>query len=231
MHWLERWLLPPTSVLSRKAGVDCDLCAQEIAVLPRVGKLCPQCAAPTLDGLACGSCEHHPPSFDRTQVAFYFQEPITQLIYDLKYHQQMSHARLLAELFWQERQDELRASEVEALLPVPIHPLRRRHRGYNQAQLIAEELSKLAGIPVLHKALVRVKNTETQTHLDGQQRHLNLKGAFVIKEATLDNVRRVAIVDDVVTSGATMQALAKLIKARSSVEFIAAWAIARTKPV
>lgn len=231
MHWLESWLLPATSVLSGKEGDNCDLTMEEIAALPRLKKTCPQCAMPSLDGLLCGSCQHHPPDFDQTQVGFYFQEPITQLIYDLKYHQQMSHARLLSELFWLESEHSLIAQKVEALIPVPIHPLRRRERGYNQALLIAEELSKLSGIPVLKNTLQRVKYTESQTHLDALQRQNNLKGAFSLERDALDSLSRIAIVDDVVTTGATMNALASLIKAQSSIDFVSAWAIARTKPL
>ncbi|CAN8140028.1 competence protein ComFC [uncultured Thiomicrorhabdus sp.] len=231
MHWLERWLIPPTSVLSQQAGNFCDLTEHEIAALPRIKNFCPQCAEFSLDGNLCGSCLHHPPAFDQTQVAFSFQEPVTRLIHELKYHQQMSHARLLAELFWHEQQQGLLAAEIEALLPVPIHPWRRRQRGYNQAQLLADELGRFLGVPVLDKALLRVKHTESQTHLDSNQRHQNLRGAFAVQTERLSSLKRIAIVDDVITTGATMQALAKQVKKHSAVEFVAAWAIAKTKSV
>ncbi|BBP44807.1 amidophosphoribosyltransferase [Thiosulfatimonas sediminis] len=229
MHWLERWLIAPQSVLSNAPADDLDLTAEEIRALSRPYAICPRCAEASFDGNLCGTCLHQPPAFQQATVAFYFHEPITRLIYDLKYHRQASHARLLAELFLAEVGETLRQQQVQALVPVPIHPLRRRQRGYNQALLLAQALSRGLQIPVLDKGLRRVKNTVAQTHLDAKQRHNNLQGAFAIVDGAFDGLQRIALVDDVMTTGATMQQIAVLLAEHSTLEFIAAWAIAKTE--
>jgi len=173
----------------------------------------------------CGACLIQPPAFCRTQVGFYFEGALSELVYGLKYHQKPEYARLLAEM----TVEYFDFSGVEALVPVPLHPFRRRDRGYNQAELIAKELGKLLDIPVLTKGLQRIKDTSSQTHLTAKQRRKNLVSAFEVKGDVFESFSHIALVDDVITTGATMQRLALTLKRKTHIKQIEAWAIAKTK--
>ena len=225
MKMLEKWLLPPTCVITHESTELYDLSERALNSLTKPEEVCPRCCEPSVNAEMCGACITKPPSFDRTQVGYYFAEPLSQLIYDLKYHQQSANARLLAEVV----AEYFDTANIEALVPVPIHPLRRRTRGYNQAELIARALGKLLEIPVLSLDLKRVKDTPSQTHLTAKQRHQNLTKAFQMEANGSDKLNRIALIDDVITTGATMQALAKLIRTKTGVNHIEAWAIAKTK--
>ncbi|VAW49867.1 Competence protein F homolog, phosphoribosyltransferase domain; protein YhgH required for utilization of DNA as sole source of carbon and energy, partial [hydrothermal vent metagenome] len=173
----------------------------------------------------CGACLTQPPAFCRTQVGFYFEGALSELVYGLKYHQKPEYARLLAEM----TVEYFDLSGVEALVPVPLHPLRRRDRGYNQAELIAKELGKLLAIPVISNGVQRIKNTPSQTHLTAKQRHENLGRAFEVERECFESLSHIALVDDVITTGATMQRLAEMLQRKTDVKQIEAWAIAKTK--
>jgi len=225
MKALEKWLLPPTCVVSRQLAERFDLSESILQTLEKPKEVCPICCEPSREGTVCGACITQPPAFDRTQVGFYFADPLSQLVYDLKYHQKAANARLLAEMV----AEEFDALGVQALLPVPTHPLRRRKRGFNQAELIANELGCLLKIPVLTKCLKRVKDTPSQTHLTAKQRHQNLTKAFQVNVEYFDRLSHIALVDDVITTGATMQTVAHDIKRHTQVDQVQAWAIAKTK--
>lgn len=225
MHWLEQWIMPPRCVLSGEVGAGVDLSAAHIATLQRPQKVCPQCCEHSPDGKICGACLTSPPDYDLTQVGFYFQPPLVELVHQLKYGQEISHARLLTDLAI----EYFINNEIEALIAVPIHNHRRRERGFNQAELIAKQMAKSMRIPLLKNAVMRIKATPSQTGLSKVKRQANLNSAFAVDKAKLDGYRRVALIDDVITTGATMQALAKVIKKHSAVDYIEAWAIAKTE--
>jgi len=225
MHWLENWLIPPKCVLTNERAVALDLLAEIIAGLKRPEHVCPQCCEPSSDGELCGACLTRPPSFDRTQVGFYFEKEMVELIHALKYQKQVAYARLLAEMMV----EYIDFDGVELLLPVPIHPLRWRERGFNQAELIAKSLGHELGLPVATDVLNRYKSTLSQTGLTASRRLNNLKGAFSVDAERLQGATKVALVDDVITTGATMSALASSIKKRVENIQIEAWAVAKTK--
>ncbi|GKT13060.1 MAG: hypothetical protein ISEC1_P2057 [Thiomicrorhabdus sp.] len=225
MKAIEKWLLPPTCVVSKQSAEQFDLSDSVLQDLSSPFSVCPQCCELSLEGDLCGACLTKPPAFDRTQVGFYFEEPLSKLIYDLKYHQQVAYARLLSEMVI----EQFDIAGVQALVPIPTHPLRRRERGYNQADLIAKALGKLLELPVISHAIKRIKHTESQTHLSAKQRHQNLTKAFQIETECFAKLTHIALVDDVITTGATMQKVAELIKKQTQVEHLQAWAIAKTK--
>lgn len=225
MHYLEKWLLPPRCVLTGEVADITDLSSHVIQSLKRPIQVCPVCCEPSFLGDLCGACLTQPPAFSRTQVGFYFEEPLDKLIYDFKYHQKSSYGRLLAELLV----GSLQLDNVEALVAIPTHPLRRRTRGYNQAELLAEALGKLLNLPVIKRALIRIKHTPSQTHLTSLQRQQNLKNAFQVKPERLAGLSHIALVDDVITTGATMQQVAELIHKNTSIKTCQAWSVAKTK--
>jgi|ACQI01.1.fsa_nt_gi ComF family protein len=225
MHWLENWLLPAKCVLSDTPGDGLDLSFETIEALKKPEKVCPQCCEFSEDSSLCGPCIATPPAYDRTQVGFYFEGDLLPLIHGLKYQNRVAYARLLAELLAPKLQNQ----KVEALIAVPLHIKRWRERGYNQAELIAESLAKELGLPVLKNSVERVKPTPSQTGLSKKLRQHNLAGAFRVNTTELEGYQSIALVDDVITTSSTMNALAKQIKKSSNINYIEAWAIAKTQ--
>ncbi len=229
MHILEKWLLPPKCVLTGLPAEQFDLSPVLYEALKRPEEVCPICCEPSLKEAGqlgvCGVCITSPPAFCRTQAVFYFEGVMSQLVYGLKYYQKLAYARLLAEMSYQY----FDITGVQALVPVPLHPLRRRDRGYNQAELLAKELGRLLSIPVIIEGVERIKDTPSQTHLTAKQRRKNLVNAFEVKKEVFEPFSHVALVDDVITTGATMQLLASCLQRKSSLKQIQAWAIAKTQ--
>lgn len=228
MHWLEKWLLPSRCVIRDKPSEQLDLSSELVASWPVPESVCSCCCEPCSEasaGSVCGTCLLNPPAFDRTQVGFYFDAELVALLHAFKYGHQMAYGRILADLL----SSRLEASNIDALVAVPIHPLRRRERGFNQAEQIAMPLAKALRIPLIRGAVKRVKNTPSQTHLNKSQRQRNLKRAFAVEAERFSGVRRIALIDDVITTGATMQQLAQAIKADTGIDYVESWAVAKTK--
>lgn len=226
MHWLEKWIMPPTCVITGQASEHLDISQRLVEEWELPVHVCPCCCEPSSLGVLCGACLADPPAFDRTQAGFYFDKELVDLVHGLKYQQQLAYSRILADVL----ADRLKAESVEALLAVPLHLKRRRGRGYNQAELIAQVLSKRLQIPLLPShAVQRIKDTPSQTHLDARQRRRNLKDAFQVDSRCFEGLQQIALVDDVITTGATMQQLAKSIKAHTEIKLIQAWSICKTK--
>lgn len=225
MHWLESWLLPAECVLTHQASEGRDLSDGLVAEWSVPIEVCPQCCEPSKNSKLCGACLVSPPAFSRTQVGFYFDKELTDLVHGLKYSNKPHYARIVGELL-AERVD---ASGVEALVAVPLFATRYRERGYNQAQLIAETLSKELDLPLINQAVFRIKDTPTQTHLTAKQRRQNLKKAFSVDNAQLLELKHIALIDDVMTTGATMQSLAQSILNQTDIETVQAWSVAKTK--
>lgn len=199
--------------------------------LPRNHQHCHRCALPlafeTRGPLTCGECLKQPPPFDLTIAPWRYQFPVDRMIARYKYQGQKAFARpLLAAMAEHvacclEARPELRP---ELIIPTPIHHKRLRKRGFNQADEIAEAINQRTGIP-WNSALVRkTRHTEAQRTLDRQQRLRNLRHAF---ETTGPIPERIALVDDVMTTGATTRVLAALLKAQGATQ-VQVWALART---
>ncbi|WP_028487409.1 ComF family protein [Thiomicrorhabdus chilensis] len=226
MHWLEKWIMPPTCVITGRASEYLDLSQPLVEGWQVPLNVCPCCCEPSSLGLLCGACLTDPPAFDRTQAGFYFDKELVDLVHGLKYQRQLAYGRILADVL----AERLQTESVEALLAVPLYAKRRRNRGYNQAELIAQALSKKLQIPLLPAhAVQRIKDTPSQTHLDAQQRRRNLKGAFLVDNGSFEGLNQIALIDDVITTGATMQQLAKSIKTNTQIKTIQAWAVCKTK--
>lgn len=183
---------------------------------------CPQCALPTPGGEVCGTCLKHPPAFDHTLAVFAYAFPLDTLVQQCKYAGATSLTAFFAEHMAQRVSSE---TTLDYLLPMPLHPARLAHRGFNQAAEIARRLSPRVGIPWLPDACQRVRNTPSQAGLDLKTRQRNLRGAFA---CNLDlNGKRVALIDDVMTSGSSLNELARAVRKAGAAE-IQAWVLART---
>ena len=176
---------------------------------------------PALDGQLCGQCLKHPPPFNRTEAAFTYQFPLDRLVLALKYGHQLAIVSLLADALC------VRVAEhalPDLLVPMPLHPNRLRERGFNQAHEIARRMAQRLRLPVLQNAATRVIDTAPQASLPLKQRRKNLRGAFACDSCVAG--KRVAIVDDVMTSGSTLAALADALLKAGAVE-VQCWVVAR----
>jgi ComF family protein len=209
------------------ADADMDLCASCRRHLPWLEQACRCCANPLAArtvSLLCGRCLLKPPHFDRSYCAFVYREPVSWLLQGLKYHRRLSGIPVASRLLL----DHLR-SRVEfwpqLILPIPLHPARLRQRGFNQALEIARPLARALRIPLSVRLCGRERNTPQQSELPATRRAANVHNAFRMYEPL--PVKHVAIVDDIVTTGATANELARLLK-RNGAETVQVWAVART---
>lgn len=166
---------------------------------------------------ACSRCERHPPYFHSARSAAHFSDPVRTLLLDFKYHKAIWLCRDLADLLEACVRSHYRPSDYEAVVPVPLHTKRRRERGYNQSDLLAIELARRLKTPCFTDALIRTRDTGTQTLLDAGQRRSNMAGAFRMSDRCGDLLaeRKVLLVDDVMTTGATVgEAARALLKGR-----------------
>jgi len=205
----------------------CDDCRLD---LPWTGNACPQCGLPATSSGHCGRCLLHPPAFDRCIVPLQYQFPLPSLIARFKQRRRLSYGAALAQLLATHLQQTLPVIELpELIVPVPLHWWRRARRGFNQAELIADDCGRALGITVDTRLLRRRYATPSQQSLGRQQRQRNLQAAFDITPQRRNGVmpRHVALVDDVVTTMSTCDALARLLK-QHGVARVDVWAIART---
>jgi len=187
----------------------CHSCRQQLPqIMP---PLCPRCGRPQSNGILCSSCVAWRAEIDGIRSPFRFDGLIRQAIHQLKYRNLRALAASLAQLL----QDYLVANPVpgEVLVPVPLHHKRLRERGYNQAGLLARELGKLISLPVVDDCLIRQKHALPQARtLSVSERQSNVAGAFTCRNLRLQD-KQVLLVDDVSTSGATLDACAGALKA------------------
>lgn len=203
-------------------GLCCAACDAE---LPRLAEPhCPVCALPTLAGEVCGQCLKHPPAFDHTVAAFRYEFPLDKLIQALKFRERLVLVNYLADAVVQRVH-----TKPDRLVALPLHPVRLRERGFNQSLLLARRISRRLGIPLLADACERVRNTPPQSLLPWKERDKNMRQAFVCKSDADVRGRHVAIVDDVMTTGASIGELARALKQAGASE-VSAWVVARTLP-
>jgi ComF family protein len=226
---LSRLIWPPTCVLCGGAGVDRDLCNGCRDDLRRNAPACTVCANPLPSPLAtlCGICVRKRPRFDAAYVPFAYEYPLDHLVQGLKYRGHGAAGRVLGDLLgeaiistWATRATPL----PELLVPVPLGAQRYRDRGYNQATEIAIRVAKLTGVELCTDLIARVRETPEQAGLRSKERRRNLRGAFELSRAL--PVRSIAILDDVMTTGSTMNELARVLK-RAGARRVEVWAVAR----
>jgi len=217
-------LFPPLCVLCRCAINDGYWCAGCRRDLKSVPVQCPRCAAPVeVAGIPCGACQTSPPAFDSTLAACRYMAPVAQLIHGLKYQGRLTQVPALAQLLVDTAAG--LTDPPEALVPVPLHSRRLRHRGFNQALELAKVIGQELGIPVLAEAAIRSRHTPAQAELAASKRKRNVHGAFAIRPGTR-LPPNLAVVDDVMTTGSTANALAACLRDAGSVR-IQVWVVAR----
>ena len=177
--------------------------------------LCPKCGKPQSSDILCPSCVGWQASIDGIRSPFQFEGTIREAIHQLKYGNLRALVAPLAKLL----QDYLNANPLpaEVLVPVPLHQKRLKERGYNQSNLLAQELGKLINLPVVDKCLIRQRHALPQAKTSAlDERRTNVAEAFTCNDYRLKD-KQVLLIDDVSTSGATLDACAAALKASGSV--------------
>jgi len=202
-------LFPQRCIECGKEGdLICHSCRSS---LPRVmAPLCPKCGRPQPSGILCPSCVSWRAEIDGIRAPFRFEGVMRQAIYQLKYRNLRALAAPLAQML----NDYFITNPMsgEVLVAVPLHRKRLRERGYNQASLLARELGKLTSLPVVDDCLIRKRHAPPQARTSTvDERHSNVAGAFVAGDQRLRD-KQVLLIDDVSTSGATLDACAAALK-------------------
>jgi ComF family protein len=220
---LARSVLGQDCVLCAAASGERLLCEACVADLPRVAEACPQCAGPSPGGAVCGACATHPPPFDATIAPWRYEFPVDRLVLALKFGRRLA----LAEAFGTALAERAAGRSVDALVPMPLGRGRLAERGFNQALEIARHLARAAGLALAPGLAHRVRDTAPQTGLPHEARAANVRGVF---ECEADAAgRTLAVIDDVMTTGASLAELARTLKRAGAVR-VENWVVARTWP-
>jgi ComF family protein len=218
-----RRLFPQSCVLCGASGTNTSICAPCLDDLPWLTRAaCGVCATPLVSGAICGRCLDHPPHFDRVEAVFAYRYPVNALIHAYKYGGRLALARALGTLLAQRV-----ARDVDAIAPMPLARGRLAERGFNQALEIARVVAGDTGIPLLPHACRKVADTPPQAALPWKERAKNVRRSFVC-DADLEGMR-IAVVDDVLTTGSTLNELARVMKKARAAE-VRGWMVARTLP-
>jgi ComF family protein len=205
----------------------CSACEGE---LPWLGGHCRICALPLPgEGLTCGACLRRPPAFSRVEAAWRYAFPLDSLITRFKHQAQWPMGRLLAALLSHHLQHAFAEGlpRPDLLLPVPLGRKRLRRRGFNQAEMLAAWLAAALDLPLQRHWLLRPQEGAHQQELDAAARKRNLRRAFALHDQATPAGRHVALVDDVLTTGATAEALARLLLRAGAVR-VDIYCLART---
>jgi len=218
-----RYGLPQSCALCATASGDALICSACTSALPRNGGACPNCALPGVAGSVCGACLKRPPPFATCIAAWSYAFPVDRLVQALKYGGQLALAAPMADAL-------VKAIECsgqpcpDLVVALPLFPARQRKRGFNQAQEIARGIAAATGLRFA-AGLARVREGPPQVELGWGERTRNMRGAY--RGHPVLAGRRVAIVDDVMTTGATLSAAATAAR-NAGARDVVAWVVART---
>jgi ComF family protein len=206
-----------------------DLCVDCKQELPYLANVCTRCSLPLPDNVTsiCGQCQLKPPHYDHTISLFNYAMPVDKLVQRLKFNEKLVIARTLGGLFAERIDEHTNNFEPQCIIPVPLHKNRLRQRGFNQALELARPVASRRKIKIDNTSCKRIIDTEAQSSLPADERHKNVRHAFSV-DTSID-YQRVVLFDDVMTTGQTVNALAKALK-KQGVEEVAVWSITRALP-
>ena len=216
-------LLPQHCVMCALASPDGPLCAPCARALPAAPPGCPRCAVSGSVVHLCGQCQRRPPAFDATAALLSYVPPVDRLVQRLKY----AHDFAIARAFVATVLGDFARPDVDRVVAVPLHRQRLRERGFNQSVEIARPLARAWRLPLELHAVERIRLTPPQAGLPWRERRRNLRDAFA---CNLDLTgQRILVVDDVMTTGATLDAIARCLKQAGAAK-VSNLVIARTPP-
>ena len=220
------WLPRPCELCRAWSGAA--LCPDCLARFAQPVPRCPRCALPSPQGQACGPCLRAPPSYARAIAAVDYAFPWDRLIVAFKFHHRPELATVLADRMHDAIEAD-GAGAVDLVLPVPLGPQRLAERGYNQAWELARRLAARRRLPADAVLLQRLRDTPHQIGLTRPQREHNLRDAMWVEPAHKPHLRerRIALVDDVLTTGVTADAAARVLLAAGAAS-VQLWVLART---
>lgn len=159
----------------------------------------------------CYDCTKMKHIFDKGRCLYSHNAEVKKSIYNFKYKNKREYARAYGEEISDNLRDEILSWGANVIIPVPLHKTKLRIRGYNQAELLAKELSKRFNIPMENKMLTRIKRTKPQKELNDSDRKKNMKNAFIV-DKNIVKYKKVILVDDIYTTGSTIDGCAKVLK-------------------
>ncbi len=207
-----------------------SLCKPCQGDFPLITNACQCCGLPIADVqeeshqvALCGYCLKTPPAIDYTQSLYYYESPIDYLVGQVKFEENLSCASILGHLLAKGVTD-IDDDLPDVIIPVPLHKKRLFKRGFNQSLEIARPVAKLLQLPIDSNLVARTKSTRAQAKLNVAQRRKNIKGCFKVKDNHA--YQHVVLIDDVITTGSTINELASALK-QSGVKKVGVWSIAR----
>ncbi len=224
-HWtrIAQHLLPGLCLLcgtSATKGNLCQDCRDDLPYLPR--ERCPRCAAPSRAGAVCGACLSSPPEYDFALAPCAYAHPLDRAIQSFKFASNLAAAPMLADLML----TEIRATTLpDLIVPMPLSRERLRERGFNQSLEIARIIAAATGVVLDPAVCHRIQHGAAQSALAWDERAKNIRGAFACKVDL--HGRSVAVVDDVLTTGSTLNEIARVLRERGATQVIG-WIAART---
>lgn len=219
-----------SSQTANKTAIElCEACQKDLQL---VTTACFQCGIPlqqTQPEQLCGACLKKTPAYDQVISVYHYQQPLIWLIQQMKFHKKTRIAHLLAQLMSryieQSIADEL-ISVPDAIIPVPLHHKRQHQRHFNQAEELSIVISKSLQKPIDMQYIERHLSSQQQSGLDAKQRKKNIKGIFKITNRKHNQYQHVAIIDDVMSTGSTVNEVAKVLK-KSGIKKVDVWVLAR----
>lgn len=191
---------------------------------------CQRCGLPYAESITtpfeCSNCREMELEFEYARAAVAARGLVLDLIHRYKYQQALWCERFLAGLLIQRAGPVLRQESWDVIVPVPLHPRRQAEREFNQAERLARRLGGATGLPVNRRLLRRTRFTRSQTQLDRHQRVRNVQGAFALRPGADPAGLRIVLVDDVLTTGATTNACARVLR-RAGARAVCVWTLAR----
>ncbi len=209
-------------------GYVCARCWQGVRFVRP--PFCDRCGLPYEGAITsefeCSNCREMELHFQTARAAVVANELVLTVIHRYKYQCALWFEPFLADLLCREAAPVLRRDEWDFIVPVPLHPLKKREREFNQAERLGAQLSARTGIPLNSKLLRRVNPTQTQTLLTRTERAANMRGAFAAQSGHSAKGARVIVLDDVLTTGATTSACAKVLHSMGAAK-VCVWTVAR----
>ena len=221
------FIFPPLCHICRSFIPDagelhiCRTCRENLPLVS--SPLCTVCGIPFVgagDDHICGRCLTNPPHFDYARAHLLHEGSARNLIHAFKYQYKTHLRRPLTLLALEGVAGFIAEQKPDAIVPVPLHRLRLRRRGFNQAVLLGKFFSARLSLPMLTKGLLRIRQTEPQIELSGEERRNNVKGAFAVSDPVCIKGKRILLLDDVMTTGSTVNECAKELKKAGALSVI-----------